>query len=78
MDDLDRAQVREELDRELALAAQRGRTAPLFTPGIHTVTHCCDCGSEIPEARRQAVPGTLLCVDCQAIFEQQQRRGAHD
>ncbi len=27
----------------------------------------CDCG--IPEARRMAVPGVQLCVDCQTIRE---------
>lgn len=26
---------------------------------------CEDCGEEIPEARRKAVPGCRLCVSCQ-------------
>lgn len=25
---------------------------------------CAECGDEIPEARRQAVPGCTLCVAC--------------
>ena len=28
-------------------------------------THCIDCEEPIPEARRQAVPGVTLCIDCQ-------------
>lgn len=30
---------------------------------------CDDCGIEIPEARRLAVPGCRLCVDCQGLAE---------
>jgi phage/conjugal plasmid C-4 type zinc finger TraR family protein len=26
---------------------------------------CIECGDPIPEARRQAVPGVQLCVECQ-------------
>jgi len=28
-------------------------------------THCAECEEPIPEARRQAIPGVKLCVDCQ-------------
>ena len=28
-------------------------------------THCIECEEPIPEARRTAIPGVLLCVDCQ-------------
>ena len=27
--------------------------------------HCMDCGEEIPEARRKAVPGVTRCIECQ-------------
>jgi phage/conjugal plasmid C-4 type zinc finger TraR family protein len=30
---------------------------------------CEDCGDDIPEARRKAVSGCTLCVDCQTIHE---------
>jgi phage/conjugal plasmid C-4 type zinc finger TraR family protein len=30
---------------------------------------CLDCGEEIPEARRAAVPGCLRCITCQTIWE---------
>lgn len=29
-------------------------------------THCVECGDEIPEARRRAVPGVRACVACQS------------
>lgn len=28
-------------------------------------THCAECEEEIPEARRIAIPGVKLCIDCQ-------------
>ncbi|WP_082542565.1 MULTISPECIES: TraR/DksA C4-type zinc finger protein [unclassified Mesorhizobium] len=33
----------------------------------------CDCGEPIAAARRAAVPGTRLCIDC-ATFEERLRR----
>ena len=35
-------------------------------PGL---THCAECGDRIPKARRLAVPGVQLCVDCQEYAE---------
>jgi phage/conjugal plasmid C-4 type zinc finger TraR family protein len=32
------------------------------------------CGERIPEARRKALPGVQLCVDCQILFEETERR----
>ena len=29
-------------------------------------THCTECGEEIPEARRRAMPGVRTCVACQS------------
>jgi phage/conjugal plasmid C-4 type zinc finger TraR family protein len=29
-------------------------------------THCVECGEEIPEARRRAMPGARTCVACQS------------
>lgn len=31
--------------------------------------HCEDCGGDIPEERRAAVPGCQMCADCQGIIE---------
>ncbi|MBA1147396.1 TraR/DksA C4-type zinc finger protein [Ectothiorhodospiraceae bacterium WFHF3C12] len=34
-----------------------------------SATHCLECGDEIPQRRRELVPGVELCVDCQADQE---------
>lgn len=47
---------------------------------------CCDeCGEPIPEARRNALPGVRLCIQCQAVLDKQEtatggynRRGSKD
>lgn len=39
-----------------------------------SATHCCDCGEEIPERRRELVAGCQRCADCQEEFEE---RGKH-
>lgn len=64
MDDIDRAQIHEEAIREAAIAAARRRA-----PRGVSAEVCEECGARIPEARRQAVPGCRLCVDCQGYVE---------
>lgn len=34
-----------------------------------SATHCDECGEAIPKARRVAVAGCRLCVECQAAAE---------
>lgn len=47
-------------------------------------THCEECGDEIPEARRLALPGARTCVPCQssrdtsAAVSAFNRRGSKD
>jgi|LakMenEpi03Aug12_release.lakeMendotaPanAssembly.Ray.scaffolds.fasta_scaffold78111_7 phage/conjugal plasmid C-4 type zinc finger TraR family protein len=47
-----------------AIAAIRAKIG--VGPGL---THCQECGDKIPKARRLAVPGVSLCVDCQEYAE---------
>ena len=49
-----------------AIAAAR-RTMPQG-PGSDW---CSDCGDDIPEARRAAMPGVFRCIHCQTVFEAQ-------
>ena len=56
-----KASISDELSR---LKARRG-------PQGESLTHCAECEEEIPQARRQAIPGVKLCIDCQ-----QERDGA--
>ncbi len=30
-----------------------------------SLMHCAECEEPIPEARRHAIPGVKLCIDCQ-------------
>ncbi|MGI9228748.1 MAG: DksA/TraR family C4-type zinc finger protein [Gammaproteobacteria bacterium] len=38
--------------------------------GGESLTHCAECDEPIPEARRKAIPGVRLCVECQQEREQ--------
>lgn len=49
------------------------------------LAHCEQCGAPIPEARRAAIPGVRLCVQCQETedravgpFSGYNRRGSKD
>lgn len=59
-DEIDRAQAREALDRELALEAQRARTPR----GVATSPICEDCGALIEPKRRELLPYTQCCASC--------------
>ncbi len=48
-----------------AVLAARARLAAAATAG-EGETHCVECGEEIPEARRRAMPGARTCVACQS------------
>lgn len=34
-----------------------------------SLSHCVECGEEIPQRRRELLPGVRLCVECQARLE---------
>jgi phage/conjugal plasmid C-4 type zinc finger TraR family protein len=34
-------------------------------PSGESLTHCAECDEPIPEARRTAIPGVKLCIECQ-------------
>ncbi|WP_179380222.1 DksA/TraR family C4-type zinc finger protein [Jannaschia marina] len=51
-------QIEASINDELArLKARRA-------PEGESLTRCADCEEPIPEARRQALPGVKLCIDC--------------
>lgn len=60
-DHIDRACELEEMQRAHALARQADRAEQNYPSAFE----CEECGEPIPEARRQAVPGCRLCIDCQ-------------
>ncbi len=74
--------VQEQIDSSIEDAVARARSQ---LPRGESLSHCEECEAPIPEARRQAVPGVRLCVQCQAAHDQEQaafsgynRRGSKD
>ena len=74
--------VQEQIDASVTDAVKRARSR---LPAGEGAAHCVACEEPIPEARRKAIPGVRLCVDCQQELEIQQtdnsgynRRGSKD
>lgn len=72
-DDIDRAQEREQLDRDLALRAQQERVAASFQPRDPRVASLCiDCDAPIePERLRALAMKTSRCAACAQIHAKQ-------
>ncbi len=43
------------------------RNARAKLPVGESLSHCMICGDEIPERRREALPGVRTCVSCQSL-----------
>jgi phage/conjugal plasmid C-4 type zinc finger TraR family protein len=54
--------VQEQIDATVKDGIDRAKSRLPQGPGL---THCAECGTAIPEARRAAVPGVRLCLACQ-------------
>lgn len=73
--------VQDQIDATVEDAVKRARARLQKGPGL---IHCEECDAPIPEARRKAVPGVRLCVNCQAkqdkeaAFSGYNRRGSKD
>lgn len=51
---------------EASVAEELARMQARKTPVGESLDHCAECGEDIPEARRKALPGVKLCIDCQS------------
>jgi phage/conjugal plasmid C-4 type zinc finger TraR family protein len=73
--------VQDQIDASVADAVERARSK---MPSGESLSECEECGKEIPEARREAVPGVKLCINCQETLDTEQtsagynRRGSKD
>lgn len=74
--------VQDQIDATVKDAVTRVQNRLPTGPGL---SHCAECGTTIPEARRNAIPGVRLCVSCQeaedreaAQFSGYNRRGSKD
>ena len=52
----------QQIDDSLNDALQYARAA---LPQGQSARECAECGEPIPEARRSAIPGVKLCIECQ-------------
>ena len=54
--------VSEQIEASISdeLARMQARKGPVG----ESLTFCAECDEEIPEARRVAIPGVKLCIDC--------------
>lgn len=61
---------------EASISDELARLKARRTPVGDSRTHCAECEEPIPEARRIALPGVKLCIDCVRERDgQQQKRG---
>ena len=74
--------VQDQIDATIEDAIKRARSE---IPRGKSLMHCEECDADIPPARREAIPGVRLCVECQAELDKEQvsrsgynRRGSKD
>ncbi|WP_220710500.1 TraR/DksA family transcriptional regulator [Enterobacter cancerogenus] len=66
-------QANELIEHRLQLAIQKHR----IDQNAVSAEHFSECGEDIPEARRVAMPGCKTCASCQEVLELmiKQRKG---
>ena len=74
--------VQDQIDASIKDAVKLVRSR---LPDGDGLTHCEECETIIPGARRKAIPGVRLCFSCQSKLEERQtaptgynRRGSKD
>ena len=75
--------VQDQIDATIKDGIERVRRQLAQGPGLE---RCEECDAQIPEARRKAVPGVRLCVNCQDAQDREaggvgggyNRRGSKD
>ena len=74
--------VQDQIDATIEDAVAHARSQ---LPRGESLSHCQECDADIPQARRQAIPGVRLCVNCQGVHDTEQknlagynRRGSKD
>jgi phage/conjugal plasmid C-4 type zinc finger TraR family protein len=72
----------DQIDATVEDGIKRARSGLPTGPSL---PHCAECGADIPEARRKAIPGVRLCISCQeaadrsnSAFSGYNRRGSKD
>jgi len=63
--------VQDQIDASVEDAVKLARSQ---LPQGESLVHCEECDTEIPEARRKAILGVRLCVQCQTELDKQQEK----
>ena len=63
--------VQDQIDASVADAVEKARSQ---LPQGESLEHCEECDATIPNARREAVPGVRLCVNCQQLRDEEDQR----
>jgi phage/conjugal plasmid C-4 type zinc finger TraR family protein len=73
--------VQDQIDDTVMDGVKRARAS---MPAGEGPTHCVECGEEIAQARRHALPGVRTCITCQSGLDRRpvnfgfNRRGSKD
>lgn len=65
--------VNEQIEISTAEAVARARQRAARPGDTPSARFCAECDEPIPDARRQAIPGVQLCVDCQSGRDRSRR-----
>ena len=65
--------VQEQIDSTVEDAVRLARSQ---MPSGASLQRCEQCDADIPQARREAVPGVRLCVSCQNEADEQRTRNS--
>jgi phage/conjugal plasmid C-4 type zinc finger TraR family protein len=63
--------VQDQIDASVEDAVELARSR---LPKGKSLLECEECAAKIPPARRKAIPGVRLCVNCQSALDEQQAR----
>lgn len=65
--------VNEQIEISTAEAVARARQRAERVGNTPSARFCAECDDPIPEARRRAIPGVQLCVECQSGRDRSRR-----
>jgi len=65
--------VQDQIDATIEDAVKHARDQ---LPKGESLRNCEECGAEIPEARRNAVPGVRHCVNCQTELDKENKKAS--
>lgn len=58
--------VNDQIEVSTREAVERQRARARLAAANDSAEFCVECDEPIPQARRDAIPGVQMCVDCQA------------